>query len=409
MAKHKQRRVYQVWKGKNIILCGGRLIFGPDAKATLISFALIAIPVLVFCVFVARHLIHIFPAYNAGYAILAVTIGLTIYVLLLLFLTSSQDPGIVPRNSHPPVEEFSYDASAPHALQFPRVKEVMVNGVHVKMKYCETCMIYRPPWCSHCSKCDNCVERFDHHCPWVGQCIGERNYRYFFCFVASAAVLCIYVCAMCGLYIRLLMNRGHYSVGEAIKESPASLAVMAYCFICFWFVGGLTGFHSYLIVTNKTTYENIKYKYSNQPNVYDHGCVLNCHEVLCKKRKPSKINLRAIVQEEQEVARPQTSSSNIREDEAPHRPRAKVEDDLEMGLDILKTTGRRTDKFSDEELEPGTGSNGIEYRTPDSETEIPVTRTKTEIFNEVRDLDLSVSNGAQSSSPEQEQHPDKLC
>ncbi|XP_062192003.1 protein S-acyltransferase 8-like [Phragmites australis] len=403
----KQLRVYQGWRGNNIILCGGRLIFGPDAKATLISLSLIAIPVVVFCVFVARHLIHIFPAYNAGYAILAVTIGLTIYVLLLLFLTSSQDPGIVPRNSHPPVEEFSHDASAPHTLQFPRVKEIMVNGVPVKVKYCETCMIYRPPRCSHCSKCDNCVERFDHHCPWAGQCIGERNYRYFFCFVSSAAILCIYVCAMCALYIRLLISRGHHSVWKAIKESPASLAVMAYCFICFWFVGGLTGFHSYLIATNKTTYENIKYKYTNQPNVHDRGCVRNCHEVLCTKRKPSRINLRALVQEEHEVALSRISHSNIPEDDAPHRPRARVEDDLEMGLDILKTSRRRTDELSDEELEAG--SNGVKYLTPDSDTEIPVTRTKAVISSEVRDLDLLVSSAARPSSPEQKQHPDELC
>lgn len=404
VAKHKQRRVYQVWKGNNIILCGGRLIFGPDAKASLISFSLIAIPVAVFCIFVARHFIHIFSAYNAGYAILAVTIGFTIYVLLLLFLTSSQDPGIVPRNLHPP-EEFSHDASAP----YNRVKEVMVNGMPMKVKYCETCMIYRPPRCSHCSKCDNCVERFDHHCPWVGQCIGERNYRYFFCFVSSAAVLCIYVCAMCGLYIRLLMSRGHYSLGKAIKESPASLAVMAYCFICFWFVGGLTGFHSYLIATNKTTYENIKYKYSNQQNVHNRGWLHNCHEVLCTKRKPSKINLRAIIQEEHgvAVAHALASHSDVPEDDAPHRPRATVEDDLEMGFDILNTTRHRTDELSDEELE--SGSNGVKYCTPDSDTEIHVTRTKTKICSEIRDLDLSHSDAAQTSPPEQKQHPDQLC
>lgn len=406
-AMAKQLRVYQVWRGNNIIWCGGRLIFGPDAKATLLSFSLIVAPVVVFCIFVGKNLIHIFPAYNAGYAILVVTVVLTIHVLLLLFLTSSQDPGIVPRNSNPPVEEFSHDSSAPHTLQFPRIKAIMVNGVPVRVKYCETCMLYRPPRCSHCSKCDNCVERFDHHCPWVGQCIGQRNYRYFFWFVCSAAILCFYVFTMSALYISLLM-KDHRSVVEAIKASPASVAVMGYCFICFWFVGGLTGFHSYLIATNKTTYENIKYKYGNQPNAFDLGCIHNCFEVLCTKRKPSRINLRAIVQEEHVASLPRISRSSVPEDETPHRPRAKVEDDLEMGLDILKTSRRRSDELSD--LELGTTSNGARYRRSDSDTEIPVmTRTITESSDQTRDLDFySVTNAAHPSSPEQRQLPDEL-
>lgn len=100
---------------------------------------------------------------------------------MLLLITSTQDPGIVPRASHPPEEEFRFDSSASvevggrqtPSLQFPRTKEVLFNGIPVKIKYCDTCMLYRPPRCSHCSICNNCVERFDHHCPWVGQCIGQ--------------------------------------------------------------------------------------------------------------------------------------------------------------------------------------------------------------------------------------------
>lgn len=96
--------------------------------------------------------------------------------LILLLLTSGRDPGVIARNANPPelegYEGTEVEPGQTPQLCLPRTKDVVVNGVVVKIKYCDTCMHYRPPRCSHCSICNNCVQKFDHHCPWVGQCIG---------------------------------------------------------------------------------------------------------------------------------------------------------------------------------------------------------------------------------------------
>lgn len=215
-------RIYQIWKGSNRFLLQGRFIFGPDVRSLVLTIFLIVAPVTVFCIYVARKLMNDF-SHNLGISIMVVPVVFTVYVLFLLLLTSGRDPGIIPRNLHPPEPE-GYDGTADSTgktpqMRLPRVKEVEVNGIPVKIKYCDTCMLYRPPRCSHCSICNNCVERFDHHCPWVGQCIGLRNYRFFFMFVSSTTLLCIYVFSFCWIYIWKIMDSESTSLWKAMIKT----------------------------------------------------------------------------------------------------------------------------------------------------------------------------------------------
>ncbi|XP_075688714.1 palmitoyltransferase ZDHHC8 [Rhinoderma darwinii] len=215
------------------------------------------------CPWLTREISPAIPVYN----------GLMfLFVLANFSMATFMDPGIFPRADEDEDKDDDFRA--------PLYKNVEIKRIQVRMKWCATCHFYRPPRCSHCSVCDNCVEDFDHHCPWVNNCIGRRNYRYFFLFLLSLST------HMVGVFSFGLIFVLHHL--EVLGEAHTSITISVMCVAGLFFIPviGLTGFHIVLVVRGRTTNEQVTGKFRGGVNPFTRGCCGNIQHVLCSPLSP---------------------------------------------------------------------------------------------------------------------------
>ncbi|SPO21797.1 uncharacterized protein UTRI_01287_B [Ustilago trichophora] len=123
-------------------------------------------------------------------------------------------------------------------------------------RWCAKCDAPKPDRTHHCSTCNRCVLRMDHHCPWLAnRCVGLRNHKAFFLFISYTALFCVYCCQETA---RALLRYVEYE-NNGFETSPISWAIVL--FLGFIFGASLVpfaGYHAWLICKNRTTIESME-------------------------------------------------------------------------------------------------------------------------------------------------------
>ncbi|KAI7261486.1 zf-DHHC-domain-containing protein [Hortaea werneckii] len=293
------------YAGNTLFLFGGRLLNTKAKPLNTLTFLLTALPCGLFFGFSAPWLWHhVSPA-------LPIVFAYVCAVCLSSFGHAAfSDPGILPRNlhPHPPNEEEERD---PLTVGPPTTEWVMVKtfpaspaassspnsgkgdggsrwrgrgrkstdpehnptttshageddlattatAMEVPTKYCKTCTIWRPPRAHHCRICDACLETQDHHCVWLNNCVGRRNYRFFFAYVASATLLSLLLLAFSTTHVAVYGAQNSLSFREALSgrvQERMAFAMLIYSLLALPYPASLFAYHVFLLARGETTRE----------------------------------------------------------------------------------------------------------------------------------------------------------
>lgn len=211
--------------GNHRILLNGKGTLGPQLHYVILT--------LIFFIFIFSLTLQLLIE-TSPILLTLIFLALAISEMYFFVVTAFTDPGIVPpqpegeknSSSHPPVA-------------------AIVNGVTMESKWCFACNLYTPPRGKHCPQCQCCVERFDHHCKFLSNCIGARNYRNFFLLLCNTFFWGLFV-----LLVLLVSAPGNQLLSWWLLLISSVFTILI--------AGNLVIYHGRLILNGSTSYEKVK-------------------------------------------------------------------------------------------------------------------------------------------------------
>jgi len=262
--------IFRVWtapplNGRHRFFCGGRCMCGPreDTKYNVCAWVCVSLPSIFFfsiCApFLWNEVSPVFPVAAAFFFVSTVS---------SLITTCCTDPGVLPKQ--PLVRIFDLEEVMDEATGYRKpnaatesVEQTIFDRdsgpvtlssrqAEQGFKWCNTCRVIRPPRASHCADCNACVLRFDHHCPFVNNCVGQRNYIFFAWFLSSVTLLGFTVVVGIAVWLQAAGSDDKVAsslvwvTGAAVAIPAALLGLSVMVFCCY---------HLSLTLRGKTTKE----------------------------------------------------------------------------------------------------------------------------------------------------------
>eukprot|EP00933_Yihiella_yeosuensis_P046063 TRINITY_DN41531_c0_g1_i1.p1 TRINITY_DN41531_c0_g1~~TRINITY_DN41531_c0_g1_i1.p1 ORF type:complete len:383 (+),score=40.72 TRINITY_DN41531_c0_g1_i1:52-1200(+) len=179
---------------------------------------------------------------------------------------------------------------------------------------CKTCRLRKPARSKHCSLCNICIAKFDHHCIWINNCVGVGNHKYFLGFLFAHLTICFYGLAIgTTILMQIIAEKDLFNatfINPQTKERHKATYVVIFqymlategmvlfvsvvCLVMGLVLFGFFLWHLNLVRTGTTTNELSKWNYvkwclkheengeehlKSLKNIYNQGMVKNFVEV----------------------------------------------------------------------------------------------------------------------------------